>query len=63
MLDAKATELVGTVPLSNYTISRRIGDLAEDVKAIYFHEYVRGPQKNEIFSIAIDLFKKLQKIH
>jgi hypothetical protein len=33
MLDGKATELVGTVPLSNTTISRPIGDLAEDVKA------------------------------
>ena len=25
--------------------------------------YVGGPKKNEIFSIVIDLFKKLQKIH
>jgi len=33
MLDGKAMELVGTVPLPNNTISRRIGDLAEDVKA------------------------------
>ena len=33
MLDGKAAELVGTVPLSNNTISRRIGDLVEDVKA------------------------------
>ena len=33
MLGGKATELVGTVPLSNNTISRRIGDLAENVKA------------------------------
>ena len=33
MLDGKAMELVGTVPLSNNTISRRIGGLVEDVKA------------------------------
>jgi len=33
MLDRKATELVRTIPLSNNTISLRIGDLAEDVKA------------------------------
>jgi len=26
-------------------------------------EYEGGPQKNEIFSWAIDLFKELQKIH
>jgi hypothetical protein len=31
MLDGKATELVGTVPLSNNTILRRRGNLAEDV--------------------------------
>ena len=29
----KTTELVSAVPLSNNKISRRIGDLAEDVKA------------------------------
>jgi len=33
MLDGKAVEIVGTVHLSNNTISRQIGDLAEDVKA------------------------------
>ena len=33
MLNGKAMELVGAVPLSNNTISRRIGYLAEDVKA------------------------------
>ena len=33
MLNGRATELVGTVPLSNNTISRRIWDLAEDRKA------------------------------
>jgi hypothetical protein len=34
MLDGKATELVGTVHLSNNTIFRQIGDLGEDVKDI-----------------------------
>jgi hypothetical protein len=36
MLDGEATGQARTVRLSNNTISRRIGDLAEDVKATLF---------------------------